>query len=630
MNRSTFLPALAIAAMALAPAGYARRHAPYDAPRIFWDIKSKQTLFTSGSYARIIELQDGRLMAVGESGGGISINWSEDGGKSWGNAYCIVPNEDRLPFAVPDAIQLSNGDIVVGYNPRPSTPYSPDRKFGIRCVRSTDGGKTWGPQIIIYNASHEGGEGCWEPCFLELPSGELQCYFANEYHFPASGEQEISMCRSFDGGQTWSSDSRVSFSAGSRDGMPVPFLSENGEIVVIIEDNGWPGYGGFRATTVRSSLASNWSSSVDRGSSKRQMIFANEADKAYNSAAPYIRKLGTDATIASWQGDRPPRQGLGEACYDMYVGVGDADGRNVKAITAPFGLPTDQHGLWNSVTVLGDEKTVFAVSSVGTWTSGQALCSMTGYALKDFQANFGTPTLDGALNGEDWTSAGARQIYLGALSSRYQSTVDFLYDNECLYVYADIEDHSLRDDDGITLALDPANACDQYPQEGMYRIFFRADGTATMQEGKGNRWVDADAPEEVDIAISKKRNQYTLEAAIPWHVLGCEKAPSDTPVRCYLEVADARADGNVISETIPETDVNASWTWPVLKFQPHEDGEEVDDTAVPFTQDVLTPTPVKYYDLTGVPVGNPLPGHLYIRKAGSVSDKVIYRQTDSK
>lgn len=604
-------------ALAASVAGSARRHSPYDTPRIYWDVESRQTIFNSGSYARLIQLQDGRLLAVGESGGGISVNWSEDLGKSWGTPRLIVANEDRLPFAVPDVIQLENGDIVVGYNPRPSAPYSPERRFGIRCVRSTDNGATWSDQITIYNASHEGSEGCWEPCFLELPSGELQCYFANENNFPYSGEQEISMCRSFDGGKTWGSENRICFSAGSRDGMPVPILTENGEIAVIIEDNGWPGYGGFRATTVRTPLKDNWKEWVGRNS-RRKMIFADEADKNYISAAPYLRKLGTNATIASWQGDRPPRQGLGESCFDMYVGVGDADGNNVKAIVAPFGLPTDQHGLWNSVTAL-DDGTVFAVSSVGTW-SGQQLCAMRGRELDHYEAAFGTPTVDASCAGEAWTAPNNRQVYLGAVAIRKQATFDFLYDDENLYLYGRVADSNTYPSgdmhDGVTIALDMVNASDQYPLPGMYSFFLDADGSVSLMTGKGNRWMEADLPTGIEYKFDSKRNYYELEAAIPWSALGCDEAPAGSEIRCYLEVADG-----TLKESAPDAIHESSWTWPLLRLLPGEE-EENGENSVFMPEAPETVEPV-YYDLTGMPVNYPTPGRIYILQTPEKTYKII-------
>ena len=197
------------------------------------------------------------------------------------------------------------------------------------------------------------------------------------------------MCRSFDGGLTWGQPSRICYRAGTRDGMPVPILTENDEIVVIIEDNGHPGRNGFRATTVRTPLAENWSTWVDATSQRREMIFADDAEKAFISAAPYLRKLGKDETIASWQGDRRDRQGTGEDHFDMFVAVGDADARNFRAVSQPFGLSLSQHGLWNSVSAL-DDGSVFALSSIGDANHGNAINVMKGYAMKGFSANFGT------------------------------------------------------------------------------------------------------------------------------------------------------------------------------------------------------------------------------------------------
>ena len=193
----------------------AAKHEPYNLPRIYWDINTKQQIFPSGNYARMTPLQDGRLMVVAESGGGISCCYSKNGGQTWSAPEMIIRSASDIPFSVPDLIQLTDGTIIVGYNPRPSRPYTEDRKFGIRVMRSTDNGKTWQGPIFVYDAQHTFEDGCWEPSFLELPSGEVQLYFANEGNFTHSGEQEISMCRSFDQGQTWSDAVRICYRAGS-------------------------------------------------------------------------------------------------------------------------------------------------------------------------------------------------------------------------------------------------------------------------------------------------------------------------------------------------------------------------------------------------------------------------------
>lgn len=528
---------------------------PYDGSRIYWDLSSQKQIFPSGTYARMIQLQDGRLMAVCEKlGGGVLVSYSIDGGNSWSAAEQIVWSADKVPVAVPDLIQLSDGTIVVGYNPRPSAPYTEDRLFGIRVVRSTDNGKTWSDPIFVYDAHHTFGDGCWEPSFLELPSGELHLYFANEGPFTSSNEQEISVCRSFDGGQTWSDKDRVCFRAGSRDGMPAAIITDNNEIAVIVEDNGHPGYNNFRATTVRCSLDDNWKTWVDANSTNRNMIFSSGSNRNYISAAPYLRKLKTGETVASWQGNHDRADYSDMSYLVMFTAVGDVDAKNFKAVTQPFGIPVGQNGLWNSVSVV-DDGTVFALTS---WSDGHgtSVYTMKGYPMKGFEANYGTPAIDASFTKDKWTKKNAQQVFMG-VRNRNRATMDFLYDDNNLYFYGRVADRTIftdkADNDGIFLFLDLENACDVYPQTGMFRLFLNADGTIEFSSGASNKWTKAAAaPEGIDYKVKVSKTYYDMEIAIPWSVLGYDKPPVDKLMRCNIEVRDRR-DTELVWETIPET-----------------------------------------------------------------------------
>ena len=545
----------------------ARYHAPYEGSRIYWDISSQKEVFPSGGYARLIQLQDGRLMAVAESGGGISVSYSIDGGNMWTSPELIIRGTDRLPIAVPDLIQLTDGTIIVGYNPRPRAPYSTDRLFGIRALRSTDNGKTWSDPIFIFDAHHTFDDGCWEPSFLELPSGEIHCYFANEAPFTSSNEQEISVSRSHDGGLTWSEPDRVCFRAGSRDGMPSAIITDAGEIVVIVEDNGHPGYNNFRATTMRCPLEENWSTWVNATSPRRNMIFANNADKQAVSAAPYIRKLKSGETVASWQGNQDRPEIFDLERFDMFVAVGDADARNFRAITQPFCVSKTQHGFWNSVAVI-DDGTVFAISSIGQANQGSRINVMQGHAMRGFEANFGTPEINGSATKENWTCKNAQQVFMG-VTTRNRATMDFLYDNENLYFYARVVDRTIYtdkvDNDGVFLYLDLENCSDNYPQKGMFRLFLNVDGTVDFSVGGGNKWTEGETPEGVKFVASPGRSYYDLELAVPWKALGYDTPPTDKLMRCNIEVRDRR-DTELVIDRIPETESKQSWTWPEFRL----------------------------------------------------------------
>ena len=544
---------------------FAEQKAPYSGSRIFWDINTKKTIFENGIYSRLIELNDGRLLAVAE-GGGIQINFSSDKGKSWNARKQIIGNPDKVNYAVPDLIQLSDGTILIGFNPRPSAPYSVERKFGIRVMRSTDNGETWSAPIKVFDASHNGGEGCWEPSFLELPTGEIQCYFANEYPYASSNEQCISMCRSFDKGLTWSEPVTVSFRKGYRDGMPVPvLLNESNEIAVIIEDNGWTGREWkFAATTVRTSLDDNWNSGyVSASSRNRDMIFEITPASTTISAAPYLRVLPSGETVASFQGNYRRSTPVEDQYYDMFVVVGDKNAKNFKAQSAPFNVSTSEHAIWNSLSVIEDG-TVVAVSSIGKAGGSNAIQMIKGYPISVVKANYDNNiTIDGQKDmKESWTAKNASQIFMGNVSKN-RSTFDFAYDNEYLYFTANVIDRTIintgTDNDGVKLFLDANNVSGTQPENGMFNLFFDTDGTVKAQQGNTGHWDDIESS-AIKYAVDINKSYYKIEAAIPWTFLNKANAPIKDRMAIALEVFDKQQYSRT-QETIADVDNKASWTW---------------------------------------------------------------------
>ena len=520
---------------------------------------------------------------------------------------------------MPDLIQLSDGTILVGYNPRPGAPYSEDRRFGIRTMRSTDNGQTWEGPIYIYDASHIGEDGCWEPSFLEMPDGEVHCYFANEHPYTQSGEQEISMCRSFDKGLTWSDPERVTFRSGHRDGMPSAIITDAGDIVVIVEDNGQPGYNGFRATTMRCTVEQNWHDCwVSGNSNRRHMIFANSADKQALSAAPYIRKLPSGYTLASWQGLAGGRAGGNE---DMFVAVGSKDALNFKQVSRPFKRDADSRSLWNSINVGFDDQ-VFALGSLSGPNQGAQITLMEGRVLDYIKAEFGTPEIDGTFTGEDWTVGKAEQIILGQ-ECRTRSTHDFLYDNDNLYFFSYVQDNAIITDqiekDGVYLTLDMTNTTDTYPQAGMYRLFMNVDGTLTFTTGETNKWKAVEeVPEGIQYVVNKARSYYMLEIAIPWKALGVSGPRVEQTMRVNVEISDRRTNEHR-KEAIPDTQSNQSWTWPEFRLVPSPQ-VSIDVPAADFVAD----GPVEYYNLQGMRVEKPA-GGVYIRRQGNVVTKEMIK-----
>jgi hypothetical protein len=350
---------------------------------LVWDQQSlRRVSSTEGGrnsgYGRLIQLKDKSLICVYESSGSTVIVRSTNLGESWSSSTTIAARENGVNMAVPDLIQLRNGRLIVFYNPRP-TQQSPEKKFGIRCKISDDNGKSWSAEKELFNADWQFENGCWEPSAVQLPNGEIQMLFANESDYRQSNEQNISMLRSADNGDSWTKTREiVSFRKGSRDGMPVPILLRNHkQIAFAIEDNA---QGNFKPYIISNSLKNNWSTVVTAESQQRSYALAEKINKEIYAGAPYLRQLKTGETVLSYQGTEGRINDMNHA--DMKVVVGDSNAQNFGAKSVPFSIPADKSCLWNSLAVLDDD-TIVAVTSTNAFSDRGEVWMIKGRLVAD-------------------------------------------------------------------------------------------------------------------------------------------------------------------------------------------------------------------------------------------------------
>ncbi len=337
---------------------------------IKWEEDSR-SFVGRGVYARVKEVGDRHAIVYNISRTAI-IRFSDDKCESWGEPIEVAKAEG-YSYTNCELLELSSGKLIYTWNARPlrdtGLPYK------IMYALSEDGGKSWSEAKDLYIGGTEHRRGCWEPVALQLPSGELQIYFANEAPYAESSEQEISLMRSYDEGQSWGNAEKISFRAGARDGMAVPiYLPHSGEIAVAIEDNGIRGR--FKPVIVRT--ANNWRDGFVSGNDLRREEAIAEGwsvQDAVYAGAPYLIRLGENHTLLSIQSTEG-RKGRNHKFANMQVYVGNRDARNFRHRSTP--LPKlDENGsaLWNSLAQI-DEKRVIAVMSVrgmeegknGIWT----------------------------------------------------------------------------------------------------------------------------------------------------------------------------------------------------------------------------------------------------------------------
>ena len=332
---------------------------------IAWDRHSSQFV-TRGVYARIKKV-DNRHALVYDAGGVLSIRFSDDKCDSWSKPIEVARGEG-YSYTNSELLQLQSGKLLYLWNARPKK--NTNLPYKIMYALSDNGGQSWSKGYDLYVAGTTPRSGCWEPIALQLPSGELHIYFANEAPYTNSSEQEISLVRSFDEGATWGRVERVSFRMGKRDGMPVPvYLPHSNEIVMAIEDNGIRG--SFKPVIVRTKA--NWRDGYVSGNDHRREEAIGGRwtiqDSVY-AGAPYIIRLGEKHTLLSVQSTEG-RKGKSHHFANMQVYVGDKNARNFRNRTTPLpDLPQEGRALWNSLAQI-DDNTVIAVMSVGGMERGQ-------------------------------------------------------------------------------------------------------------------------------------------------------------------------------------------------------------------------------------------------------------------
>jgi len=574
----------------------ARNMNRYSGSRIFWDARNPVVIFDGGGYARLIELKDGRLLACCESSG-IRIATSNNKGRTWSSPSTIAPNPSKWPNCVPDLIQLSDGTVIVAYNPRPDSPYSSDRHFSIRLRRSTDNCKTWSDEIVVYDAGYAWDVGCWEPSLLELPSGELQLYFADESPYTGNnGDQQISLCRSFDAGVTWTKPQRISYRQGYRDGMPVPVLLKNqSQIVVAIEDNGWSGIGDFLPTTVRTTLESNWENNVyvPGNSSKRQKAVNYSYCPIVKGGAPYLRVLPNGETILSHQSTYGEGDNMKMYCY-----VGTKDARNFKAMSCPFLLNEDRNAYWNSLAVI-DTGIVVAVAGI----SGK-VTMMKGYPKQQFEAKFSSPKIDGLASSNDgYYSPTRNQILMGNQTGTF-TNADLAYNDDSLYFFCQVFDTKiLEEKDNVVLSLDAVAASTDVPMTTSYKWIISPDGTIQLYQGDGAKWVMKEST-EAHVETRKLASQYRIEIAIPWTEMGLDSKPEEYGLSMNLQINNNNGS-TTSSEIIPDSKENGPYTWMLVHLVPNPDETAIREITIPHKP---ADTPDMYFDLQGRRITRPTHG----------------------
>jgi hypothetical protein len=501
---------------------------PVNGIRIAWDYTTRRQLSPTtanySGYARMIKLHDGSLFCVYESDKATHAIKSPDGGKHWSEPVVIAAPENNIACAVPEVLQLQDSSILVSYNLRPpANNTDPAKRFSIQVTRSVDGGKSWGKAVEVYKAGYEFKNGCWEPAQIQLPSGEIQLFIANEGPYTQSAEQEITMFRSNDQGSTWTMGETLSFRKGHRDGMPVPLLCrQTNEIIFSIEDNGVAGKE-FKPVIIRTSAVESWKNAPVLGSDPAREYAMDSAAAIPNTkyaGAPYIRALASGEVLLSYQGNER-RQDFEWDRSDMIVSIGTPDGRNFNRKSTPFYISDPlKTALWNSLCVENDS-TVIAIGSTNAFGK-MAVWMIKGYVLPEIKSPHATIVIDGEKKEALWR--GASPVFIGGFGPT-QARIHTSWNEDMFFLTADVRDDKVfsgsgdpQKDDAIQFFLDPQNRSLQVPGENIFTVTVTAGGKVFCKQGKNGSWAAWQAAGILTKSV-KNNTGYQVEIAVPWIAL---------------------------------------------------------------------------------------------------------------
>ncbi len=460
---------------------------------------------TNPNYPRIKKLANGSyIMFFHNNQIGASCNYAVSTDlKSWTakgkifENYAIVDSKgiaNERRFSNCDAIVLANGDILALASYRANVGYlEKPLDAGIALRRSKDNGNTWSDAIQIYQGIN------WEAYLLELPSGEIQCYFTDSSRTLAESTDTGTAMISFsDIGKTWtpsfgSAPYYILRTKHIKNGltyfnnqMPsVIKLNNSNQLVAAMEAN----IGDYNISFAYSGDTDQWTHlGVDEeGPTDRD-------DAVFLGSGPYIRQFPSGETVLSYN-----------QSSKFNLKVGDSKARTFGDAYTPF-----SGGYWGS-TELEDSHQIIGVMPN---TSKRELM-LTKFVLNhSITATQRSVRVDG--DNSEWKSTD-EALFVGD-KSQAQSTLRSSVDKDSVYFLIEVLDDDFSKNDYATIFISPVTSNDVLG-DGAYRIKMSYTGiidASVYNTGWKSSSVNANAKGAYQGFSSSSKNQgYIVEVSIP-------------------------------------------------------------------------------------------------------------------
>ena len=491
--------------------------------------------------------------------------------KEWGlglnlfasRSITVNGESDTLCYSTCDATVLQNGDIMAIASFRSSRNFRRTNEFnGLAMKISSDGGRTWGEEQIIYKGSN------WEPQILQLPDGEIQVYFTHggpkiqpqmEAGIPESEmvpSPGTAIIRSKDNGKTWDpyvmeppyAAHRVSQQYAYTkkgiqvftDQMPCAILLNNTDTIALAMESMFvrDGEDVLYITTAYSD--DNWA--VGLGLDEEGP--ADKQENMWHGAAPYLRQFPSGETVLSYNQKR------------FQIRLGDSLARE-------FGdplFPLNGTGRWGSLELIQSHIVVGTMAYVFEDKSEQNRIMISQNVLNHrIDAPRARIRVDG--DNTDWDDA-TDALFVGS-DSQAQAAVRPAKDDDNLYFLVERLDADLSDGDTVELYL--ADSGSDTLDTNTLRLTVGPNGLMGAARFDGSDFAEIEAG-GIQAAVTlqgtvgndgDEDTGYLVEVAVPRSLLRI----SNQQLRWNVLLRDRGTDGRVTEDILGTIRWNVPGDW---------------------------------------------------------------------
>lgn len=415
-------------------------------------------------------------------------------------------------YAGPNILTLSNGDILYSVSYRAISGkgghhYRENHNSGgILVRRSKDNGVTWDNGISIFTGIN------WESHMVEMPNGDIHCYFTNSDpslvgvvpEWPdVTNNSGTAVVISKDGGYTWDYKGYVVRQARGSSGdvvlftdqMPVVIpLNETGELAGAFESQMKPPAG--TKSDYHISLAYSGEGRTEYPILTGNTLGPADRQNSYvKGCAPFIVQFPSGETALSYNESNK-----------IYLHLGDETARHFGTAQTPL----LKNGFWNGMYVDGTHRLLLATG--GSNKTLQLICL---YLNHDIAASSRTVTVDGS--NAEWQKTDDA-LFVGS-KSQAQATLRCSADAENLYLLVEVLDENISTSDYATVTL--AGAGVSSVSNGSVRVQVSAAGIKSQAVYKSSWFQEsfgAEAVPAIDGTADKTTdtdNGWLCEVKIP-------------------------------------------------------------------------------------------------------------------